>query len=388
MIGDPMKLLTTVAVTGMCLCSCLTARASHPVVCSAFSERGDAVTVTFVEPNLSLQITPPGSGKPLELSTVTNDDGLVSCSIFFDGEDHYVAVGLNDLRLTPGPLFIVVADLATGKLMGNFSVPPSAGTGESLKLVGFLRNGPNLVVLGSGAPNHPTKSFTTTVFRVTGEQENTPEIRTVPENTEGVGNTSLVDAAHNRLWFKSKPQFCPLRSIPLVGGGPEGLKVDGVNARPACDATFAIAYPSESALITAVTRQPSDLVTRVDLRQHSAEQLALSATGGHGSYTAVGRGVLSPDGQVFAVSRNLLSNSFSGDSHSHGTEVDVVQVSPLKFVGKVRLKPDTDSASISIDHRSGSVTVFYFEDGKWKSEHLKVVAQAKSKDGPAPTRKR
>jgi hypothetical protein len=158
----------------------------------------------------------------------------------------------------------------------------------------------------------------------------------------------------------------------LVGNGQEGSAVDEASAKAACDVGRAIGYPDENTLITAVTREPSDLITRVDLRKHGTEQLALPAAAGHGNYTAVGRGVLSPDGQIFEVSRNLLSNSFSGNAHSHGTEVDVVQVSPLKFIGKVRLKSDTDSASISIDHRNGSVTVLYYEDGKWKSEHLKL----------------
>jgi|GEM_PF-5510774 len=372
MIVNRMKVLITATVLGMCLGFCLTARASDPVVCSAFDARGDAATVTLLERELGLQITAAAGRKSVTLMAPINEDELLGCGVFFDSENRYVAVGINPIGLKTGPLNIIVADLAANKIIGNFAVQPDARMGESLKLVGFLRDSSSLAVFGSGAPDHPTKSFSTTLFRVTGEQENPPERRTLPANTLSVGNVSFADAAHNRLWFKSSPQFCPLRSVPLVGNGPDGAVVDEDRAKVACDVGRAIGYPDEDTLITAVTREPGDLVTRVDLGQRSTEQLALPATGGNGSYTEVGRGVLSPDGHVFAVSRSLLSNSFLGDAHSHGTEVDVVQVSPLKFIGKIRLKSDTGSASISIDHRNGSVTVLYFEDGKWKTEHLNV----------------
>jgi hypothetical protein len=81
--------------------------------------------------------------------------------------------------------------------------------------------------------------------------------------------------------------------------------------------------------------------------------------------------MLSPDGEVFAVIRTLLENSLSGDEHSRGTELYAVQVSPLKIIGKIRLKPDTDPASISIYHQGGAVKVLSFRNGKWNSQPLK-----------------
>jgi len=98
----------------------------------------------------------------------------------------------------------------------------------------------------------------------------------------------------------------------------------------------------------------------------------LPAAGGRGSYTSVGTGALSPDGQVFAASRNMLSNSLFGDAHSQGTEVDIVQVSPLKIIGKVLLKADADPASLSVDHRNGTVTVLSFHGGQWDSKQIKA----------------
>jgi hypothetical protein len=157
----------------------------------------------------------------------------------------------------------------------------------------------------------------------------------------------------------------------MVGDWPDEALVDEANAQAACDVESAIAYPDENSLITATTRQPEDLITSVDVATHSAQQIALPKTGGHGSYTSVGTGTLSPDGQVFAVSRTLLSNSLLGDAHSRGTEVDIVQVSPLK-IGKVLLKPDADPSSLSIDHRNGVVTVLSFQGGKWSSQLLKT----------------
>jgi hypothetical protein len=158
----------------------------------------------------------------------------------------------------------------------------------------------------------------------------------------------------------------------LTGNGTEKAAVDEGDAKAACDVGYAIAYPNQETLITAVSRDPGDLVTRVELAQHKVDQIVLPNSGGHRGYTSVGRGALSADGEVFAIARILLTNSLSGDAHIQGTELDVVQVSPLKLIGKVRLKPDTDSASISIDHRNGSVTVLSFQNGRWKSEPLEV----------------
>jgi len=366
-----MKLLTKVAAIVLSLASCLTANASYPVVCSAFDGQGDAATVTLSEQKLALQISrASASGAPLLLSTSVAEGGLLRCNAFFDKDSRYVAVGVGHLGLKGGPLRIVVVDVKTGKFIGDFAVP-NANLGASLKLAGFLSDKPTLVVLGSAAPDHPTKVFSTELFRVTGEPENVPEGRTLTAEAGGVVNVSFADPAHNRLWFKSSPKFCPLRSVPLVGDGPDETRVDEANAEAACDVESAIAYPNGNTLIAATSREPNDLVTSVDLTAHSAQELPLPSPGGHGIYTSVGGGTLSPDGHVFAVTRNLLSNSLSGDAHSQGIEVDFVQVSPLKFIGKVLLKPDVDPASLSIDHRNEVVTVLSFQGGKWSSQSLK-----------------
>ena len=366
-----MKLLTKVAAIGLSLASCLTANASYPVVCSAFDGQGDAATVTLSEQKLVFQISrASASGGPLLLATSVAEGGLLRCNAFFDKESHYVAVGVGHLGLKGGPLRIVVVDVTTGRFIGDFAVP-NANLGASLKLAGFLSDKLTLVVLGSAAPDHPTKVFSTELFRVSGEPESLPENRALPAEGEGVGNVSFADPAHNRLWFKSSPKFCPLRSVPLVGDGADEARVDEANAQAACDVESAIAYPNGNTLIAATSREPNDLITSVDFTAHIAEELPLPSPGGHGSYTSVVGGTLSPDGQVFAVSRNLLSNSFSGDAHSHGTEVDIVQVSPLKFIAKVLLKPDADPASLSIDHHNGVVAVLSFQGGKWSSQFLK-----------------
>lgn len=325
---------------------------------------------TFARPTLSLQIKSAGNAKPLALSAVMDDAGLVSCSVSFDNDNHYVVVGLNDLKLKPGPLFVVVVDLATGALVSNFTVQPSAGMGESLKLAGFLHGGPDLVVLGSGAPDHPTREFSTTLFHANGQQAKPPQTRTLPANALGVGNVSFADGANNRLWFKNRPQFCPLSYMPLVGDGSEEAAVDEASAKAACDVESAIGYPDNTTLITATTRQPSDLVTRVDLPQHKVEEIVLPPPGGRHGYTSVGRGIVSPDGEVFAVVRTLLENSVLGNEHSRGIELDAVQLAPLKVIGKVSLKSGTDPASISIDHRDGAVAVLSFQGGKWDTQTL------------------
>jgi len=369
MIGQTMKLLAKAAVIGLSLASCLTASASYPVVCSAFDSQGDAATVTLAEQKLLLKIT-RASGGSLPLTTSVSEAGLLRCNVFLDKDDRYAAVGLSHLGLKTGPLRIVVADLTSGKFISDFVVP-SGDLGASPKLAGFFQDKPTLVVFGSGAPDHPAKAFSTALYRVDGQQEVAPETRSLPAGAGSVGNVSFVDPVHNRLWFKSSPQPCPLRSLPLVGQATGEGRVDEANAQVACDVQSAIGYPSENSVITATAREPNDLITSVDLATHSVHQIALPETGGHGSYTTVESGTLSPDGQVFAVFRTLLSNSLFGDTPSRGTEVDIVQLSPLKVIGKVLLKPDADPASLSIDHRDGTVRVLSFQDGKWSSQSLK-----------------
>src|ERR1700683_1720232 len=131
-----MKLLIKAAAMGICLASCLAANASYPVVCSAFDSQGDAATATLAEQKLVLQISRTSKGS-LSLSTSVSEGGLLRCNAFFDKDRHYLAVGLSHLGLKVGPLRVAVADLTTGKFIGDFAVP-NASLGASLKLAGFL----------------------------------------------------------------------------------------------------------------------------------------------------------------------------------------------------------------------------------------------------------
>jgi hypothetical protein len=203
-------------------------------------------------------------------------------------------------------------------------------------------------------------------------KQSSPTSQTVSEASSQVGNPNYADVKNNRLWFQSSPEPCPLRSIPLIGASSENLTVTRTTCAAACDLLFARAYPSPNVLILVATRELTDLVWRIDLENQTSEQSELPKPARRGTYTSVERAVSSPDGQVFAVVRNLLSNSLFGDTRSRGHEIDVVQVSSLKVVGKVRLKSDADPASISIDHRSGDITVLGFQDGRWISQPLKI----------------
>jgi hypothetical protein len=160
--------------------------------------------------------------------------------------------------------------------------------------------------------------------------------------------------------------------VRLIGGEPEGALVDEPGAGAVCEAAFAIAYPDEDTIIAAETRGNSDPVTEIDLLHHKVQQVDLLPP--RGRYTSVDGGTLSPDGKFFAVSRQILSLSFFGDSRSHGTEIDVLQVSPLKLIGTFHLEPTADSQSISIDHRDGGISMlsFDFKSGVWKSQFLKI----------------
>ena len=89
------------------------------------------------------------------------------------------------------------------------------------------------------------------------------------------------------------PEYCPLRSVPLVRDGFEGPVVNGNTCRGACDLIFSRAYPDADTLMLAATKEPRDLVWRVDLKEQSSIEIELPPTGAAGSYTAVERGLLS-----------------------------------------------------------------------------------------------
>jgi hypothetical protein len=355
--------------------SCHAAQVKFPTVCSAFDRHGDAATVNFSERKLVISISPAGGGQPTAKSASVNEEGVIGCSVHFSADDHYMAVGLSHLGLRSGPLHVIVVDTTTSSVTGNFEVRSTSGTGQSIDLVGFLRGDPTLVVMGTGARDQPSSNFSITLFSVTGEQEASPVAHVAPEHTAINWDPRHADAKHNRFWFTSRPESCPFRFISLAGKESGNVNVDNPDARAACYVSRVIAYPGENSIIAAVTRQPSDLVTTIYLTQNGAQQISLPHPRGLGSYTSVDEGSLSPDGEYFAISRNVLYNAFfSGRGFSRGTEVDVVQVSPLKFVGAFHFKQTLASESISIDHRDGFVAALFFDfkSSRWGSERLKV----------------
>jgi hypothetical protein len=326
--------------------------------------------VTLAEHKKTLLIK-RASGESFSLELPPIDAREIGCRVFFDLENRNVAVSLDRLRSEADSLHIVVGEVSTGKWISNFVVRTDGIVGRPLTLLGFLRNSLSLVILGDNTRRR-AKGFATMLLDIRGNPKAPSASRDVPDNTSQVGSPSYADVGNNRLWFQSSPEYCPLRSVPLVGDGPEGPTVDKSTCRGACDLLFSRAYPNADTLMLAASREPRDLLWRIDLKEHSAEELELPSIGGYGTYTSVERGFASPDGRVFAVARNLLSNSLLGDAHSRGTEVDVVQVSPLRVIGKVRLNSGPDPASLSIDYRNGTVTILSFENGKWHSEYLKT----------------
>jgi hypothetical protein len=325
--------------------------------------------VTLAEQKKTLQLART-SGEPLSLDLPRIDAKEIGCSVFFPHESRYVAVALTRLHSQADSLHIVVADTVTAKWVADFVVRAGGTLGTPLTLLGFLQDTSSLVVLGNNAGTS-AKAFAITLLDIHGKEEAPPTSRTVPDNTSQVGSPTYADVKNNRLWFNSSPEYCPLRSIPLVGNGPEGPIVKESTGHGACGFLFARAYPDADTLMMAATREPRDLVWRVDLKEHSAEEIELPATGGYGSYTSVESGLLSPDGKVFAVVRERLSNNFFGEAHNSGDEIDLVQVKPLKLLGKIRPKRTSAPASFAIEHQNGIVTVLGYWDGKWRREQVK-----------------
>jgi hypothetical protein len=366
-----MRFLKFVLTTAACVMSFASARAMtrYPGGCSVFSSSGATATVTLIDERKILLLTPP-LGKPISLALPAVDPNEIGCSIFVSSDGRYFAIALNRLHSEAGTLHIIIADSAPAELAADAILKEDKVLGAPLTLLGFLQDSASLVVLGDNAGTHQ-KGFAVMQVDIHGKQSQ-PISRTVSEASAQVGNPNYADVKSNRLWFQSSPESCPLRSVPLIGSDLDSPTVTRAVCAAACDLLFARAYPSPNILILAATREPKDLVWRVDLSSQTSEQSELPQPVGHGVYTSVERAVSSPDGQLIAVLRNLLSNSLLGDAHSRGQEIDIMQVSPLKIVGTVRLKSDTDPASISIDHRNGAATVLSFQDGRWLSQSLKA----------------
>jgi hypothetical protein len=334
--------------------------------CSAYSNAGDAAIVTLADRKKTLELK-RASGESHSLDLPPVNDKEIGCAVFSSTDGRFVAVALNRLHSEADSLHVIVADAATGKWAGEFVVRADETLGKPLTLAGFFESRDLLVVLGKPSPSSK-HSFSTVLLDVQGKRTAPAASRTLPDNTS-VGNSDYADVKSNRLWFHSDPRFCPLRSVPLVGDGPEGSSVDEDVGQYVCDGSNNLGFAEENELMVTSNKEPRDLVWRVDLNQHTADRIELPAT--DSSNTAVERCLLSPDGTVFAVVRNLLSNLAFGDAHSGGTEVDLGQTKPLKLIGKVRLKTNADPMSISVDHRNGAITILYFTGDKWNSEQVK-----------------
>jgi len=370
-----MRLPQQVAVTVWAWAvSCEAAQMTFPTVCSAFNARGDAATVTISGGKFMLRVMPGGGGEPISFPTPNGDNigGALSCRLFFDKASRYVAVGVRQEQ-QPYLLRVLVADLTANSWISRFTLEPKASGSSYLDLAGFLDGNPVLAVAAPTYGRDSAWTFPFTLFTIAGEQKETLAMQTAPDYAELRWNPNRIDALHNRILFFSTRKSCALLFLPISQGKSEEVEIDGNEARAACDAMSAIAFPDERTVITSATRGNTDPVTVVDLPSRTAHQLVLPQAES-GKFTSVDEGSLSPDGRYFAVARTIRSVTFFGNEREYGTEVDVVQVSPLKLIGKVLLNSTAAKKSISIDQRNGAITVlsFNFKSGRWNSERLKV----------------
>jgi len=131
-------------------------------------------------------------------------------------------------------------------------------------------------------------------------------LRTVPGNPANQG-LKYTDAMHNRLWFQSYPQFCPLRSVTLTGAEDVGPTVDGNGSGGACDLPDALAFPDDESIVMASTRSDGDRVWWVDLKTHAVDKLSLPHSRAPKGQQVSDLSQISEDGQVFGVLRRRFS---------------------------------------------------------------------------------
>lgn len=381
----PRTLFIAIVATVLAPTTCLAAKAKRPAYpgeCSAFSVAGDSAAVTVTPERVAVTIT-SAAGRRSQLSAPAGVDVRrardytysIACMAVFSADGRYLAVGYNQkspdrqvstaLHLLASAFRVIVVRLPAGKVKGDFVVSPGGPLRPPLMFVGFLQDQPRLLFLGI-APYEPLHAFSEVVFDVNGKQETPPTVRALPAHTS---NFWIADALHNRLWLRSSPQYCPMLSVPLVGKETVTHVVDGPEI--ACDSIEPGAYPDSNTVVLTVSPDYPALI-KIDLANHRAQKISLPRA--PGNLTGGGFPLTSPDGQLVGVVRGLRSTAWPGGVSDHGYEIDVVQVAPLRVVGKLRLRADISGDSLSFDYHDGVAKVLGFNEGKnrWELRLLKV----------------
>ena len=308
--------------------------------CAAFASDGRSAKAVVTATALQLEVLDP-SGQSRQ-AALTYESTPSDCRIFFPTQGDYLVAAV---RLHAGEkqsLRVGTLNTNSAKWLSNFSVEPHPDF-DSPKLAGFLENTSTLVATGY-ARDPSTKRPAAIESMLISPQGNVL-------HPPGFARTELgdPDAAHNRLWIHGHPEPCPWRSVSMIGDLADGPAFDerAVGDDPdlrrlVCEPDT-INFPDADTVVgTATDSREGNWVWRVDLRSKDGDRLKLPQ-GKKGMLTRWGgydisRTVLSPDGQVLAVSRKLTSFDLLDRAEFGNAEIDIIQVKPLRLLGVVRPK--------------------------------------------------
>lgn len=364
-------LLFAIALVGIAS-TCKAASTKYPVVCAAFDRSGDAVLVTISDETLRLEIeSAAGMRRPLAIPLRSALQlGTTSCNVRFNTGNRLVAVGVNQSNEST-PIQIVVADLASSQILSNFLVMPDAVRGTDLNFAGFSLNQDILLVAGTIGVIGKNASISTRSYAFDGAEIAPMQSHELPRGDRFTSGDRWRDASHNRSLSIGVAKNCVLTLLPIVGGETHVVEMDGADGHIICDAST-VAFPDEEIMISAADRGHSHPVTSLNLITRKVEQVELPPLA-FGEFSSVIGSALSPDGHFVAISRIRRKLTFLGGESTPGFEVDVLQVSPLKFLGKILLS-SRHAEQISLGERDGKLAVLSFDyrRGQFDYAYLRI----------------
>jgi hypothetical protein len=388
-----LSLVTVAALAGPLSYARNTAQPSPKALCAGYSTTGTSAEVELVTGSVNLRIIEK-SGRSTTLNATQQSDAD-DCRVFFNSKGDLLTVAIrkrSDLKQTTR---LLVADTVRLRWVSDFALNPQAGLQAPLSPVGFLRDSQSIVVEDYGqeiSQSPPTTAIRTIIVDLLGKSiSQEPYERAIAGNIQNQ-REEFADPAHNRLWYPSYPDFCPIRSTTLTGKQTPGPEINNSVSGEQFDCLpDVIAYPDDNTLIMAATLSDRDTVWRVDLGATTGEKIPVPRGRFPNGDQIDGNGSLSPDGQVFAFSRHQFSYGHFDNFSYKGSDIVVVQVRPLRVLGVIDPKGSLYQHGFAVDHRDGNTTVLVFSEGTWK--RLAVAAPKPGgrsaaldpKDGTSPT---
>ena len=365
---------TSLLAVAMMACFGSYARADSKPACGAVSADGRFAAALLDAQGLDLEILlPDGTAHETHLA---HEFASALCWLSFDrqGQNLGVAVRMFDKGKTQ--LRLAVFDTHADKWINSFDVNPEPDFPFPVRFEGFLGDSSNLVVTGfaNGTYHKPEKSAVrVAVFSLDGRLIQPVLTRDIPGSYFN-WDVDFADVGHNRLWFNQTPLFCPLGSATLTGPFIAGPTVEkSVLGGLACDLLESNAFPDDKTLLGASVRSDNTWVWRVDLSNGDGEKLELpeDPRGGFvrwNQYQISGEHLpVSPDGQICAVARAVVSWNALDQPNFKSGSVFVMQVRPLRLISILRPSKDYDLVALAVDHRNGQITVLnHRRGGGWK----------------------